>query len=247
MKTTKTITKISILLAMFFVLSSLAFAERLPTVGGDDGSWGTVLNGFLLNALGENGTSLNNTMVYAANMNTSSVNSTHLVTGAVASVDILDATVALADMAASSVNSTHLVDNAVSTDDIQNATVALADMAASSVNSTHLVDAGIVADDIGVGQVNGTHLSGVTNFDFFTLADGDAGGWNPDAALTNFTITNGSTLVGLDSVVMLTLEADVNATGCMVVDLTAATSFVVNCTSAPSAGAVLNFMIWDPV
>ncbi len=48
-------------LLLFVSLISLSFvsAARLPTVGGDDDNWGSVLNDYLNTSLGENATSLN--------------------------------------------------------------------------------------------------------------------------------------------------------------------------------------------
>src|SRR3989344_7328187 len=36
-----------LLLMLIITLAVIANAERLPTIGGDEGSWGTVLNSFL--------------------------------------------------------------------------------------------------------------------------------------------------------------------------------------------------------
>lgn len=48
-----------ILLVIFTTSLNFVSAARLPSVGGDDDNWGTILNAYLNNALGENATSLN--------------------------------------------------------------------------------------------------------------------------------------------------------------------------------------------
>ena len=49
----------SSLLFFFVFLTTSVSAARLPTVGGDEDNWGTILNEYLNSSLGENATSLN--------------------------------------------------------------------------------------------------------------------------------------------------------------------------------------------
>lgn len=58
------ITKINfyrfIFVIVFLIISlNCVFATRLPTIGGDEDNWGTILNEYLNSSLGENATSLN--------------------------------------------------------------------------------------------------------------------------------------------------------------------------------------------
>jgi len=67
-------------------------AVSLPTVGGDDDAWGTILNSYLTNLAGPNATELNQTMVNGSNIYASSINTTHLLDSTITDDDISDTT-----------------------------------------------------------------------------------------------------------------------------------------------------------
>jgi hypothetical protein len=79
---------------MFFVLVLAALfltivsATRLPTVGGDEDSWGSVLNDFLSRIAGDDATELNLTMVNGKNIYSSAINTTHILDGTITSADL---------------------------------------------------------------------------------------------------------------------------------------------------------------
>lgn len=54
--------KIYVMVAFMLIAMGMVGAERLPTIGGDTGNWGNVLNGFLGVSLDQNGTIKNNTI-----------------------------------------------------------------------------------------------------------------------------------------------------------------------------------------
>ena len=85
-----------LLLVSTFILFTLLFplisASRLPTVGGDNSTWGTILNDYLISLAGENATALNQTIVNSANINSSSVNTTHILDSTINDTDISDTT-----------------------------------------------------------------------------------------------------------------------------------------------------------
>lgn len=78
---------------LFLILSvATVSAERLPTVGGDSDTWGTILNEYLSKLAGENATDLNQTMVNGTNIYGSSINTTHIIDGTITDADISDTT-----------------------------------------------------------------------------------------------------------------------------------------------------------
>ena len=74
---------ISLLLSIIFVSAS-----RLPSVDGDNSTWGTILNEYLSKIAGSNATELNQTMVNGTNIYSSSINSTHLLDGTINADDL---------------------------------------------------------------------------------------------------------------------------------------------------------------
>jgi len=70
---------------IFLILISLniAAASRLPTIGGDESTWGKILNEYLKNLAGENATQLNLTMVNGTNIYFDTINSSHLTANSV--------------------------------------------------------------------------------------------------------------------------------------------------------------------
>ena len=75
-----------VLMVALFLFSSLSSAARLPEVGGDTGSWGTVLNDFLNVSLAGNGTirnnSVNSSMIFDDSITDEDIwNSTNLTLG----------------------------------------------------------------------------------------------------------------------------------------------------------------------
>jgi hypothetical protein len=70
----------------------LISASRLPTVGGDNSTWGDILNDYLTKIAGENATQLNETMVNGTNIYSSSINTTHILDGTLNDDDISDST-----------------------------------------------------------------------------------------------------------------------------------------------------------
>lgn len=80
-----------VLIGTFLISLSFVFASRLPIVGGDNSTWGTVLNEFLSRIAGANATELNLTMVNGTNIYSSSINTTHIINGAINDEDISDA------------------------------------------------------------------------------------------------------------------------------------------------------------
>lgn len=81
-----------VFLGLFLISLSFVSASRLPTVGGDNSTWGTVLNDYLSKMGGANATELNSTMVNGTNIYSSSINTTHIIDGTIADEDISDTT-----------------------------------------------------------------------------------------------------------------------------------------------------------
>jgi len=86
--------KLFLIWSIFLLFSSISIisASRLPTVGADNATWGTVLNDYLTNLAGPNATTLNQTMVNGTNIYSSTINTTHLVDGTITDADISDTT-----------------------------------------------------------------------------------------------------------------------------------------------------------
>ena len=77
------------LIGIFLLLIiNLVSASRLPTIGGDDDSWGIVLNDFLSKIAGSDGVKLNETMVNGTNIYSSSINTTHILDGTITADDL---------------------------------------------------------------------------------------------------------------------------------------------------------------
>ena len=81
-----------LLVLVFFLMITLVSAARLPTVSGDEDTWGTILNDFLSKIAGTDATELNETMVNGTNIYSSSINTTHLTDGTITDIDISDTT-----------------------------------------------------------------------------------------------------------------------------------------------------------
>lgn len=86
--------KRNLILVVGLLLLTISFisASRFPTVGGDNSTWGSVLNDYLITLSGENATFLNKTFVNESNIYISSVNSTHIKDGTISDEDISDST-----------------------------------------------------------------------------------------------------------------------------------------------------------
>jgi len=92
-KKRKAISLIKMSVFILVILSiSLISAFRLPTVGGDNSTWGTVLNDYLTSLAGANATSLNETMVDGKNVYESAINTTHILDGTITDADLSDST-----------------------------------------------------------------------------------------------------------------------------------------------------------
>mgnify|MGYP000583078126 CR=1 FL=1 len=79
------------LIGIFILLMmSLVSASRLPTIGGDENDWGTVLNDFLSKIAGSDGVKLNETMVNGTNIYSSSINTSHILDGTLSAEDLAD-------------------------------------------------------------------------------------------------------------------------------------------------------------
>ncbi|MCK4552601.1 hypothetical protein KAT80_00150 [Candidatus Pacearchaeota archaeon] len=77
---------------ILILIINFVSASRLPTVGGDNTTWGTFLNDYLTNLAGPNATELNQTMVNGTNIYGSTINTTHLEDGTITDTDISDTT-----------------------------------------------------------------------------------------------------------------------------------------------------------
>ena len=84
--------KFFLICIIMFILIANVSASRLPTIGGDNATWGTVLNDYLTSFAGPNATILNQTMVNGTNIYYSSINTTHLIDGTITDTDISDTT-----------------------------------------------------------------------------------------------------------------------------------------------------------
>jgi len=80
--------KILLLLIMGIFLINLVSASRLPTINGDEDSWGSVLNDFLSRIAGDDAIELNLTMVSGKNIYPSAINTTHIFDGTINSSDL---------------------------------------------------------------------------------------------------------------------------------------------------------------
>lgn len=81
-----------ILIGIFLISLNFVSASRLPTVGGDNSTWGTILNDFLSRIAGANATELNLTMVNGTNIYPFSINTTHIIDGTITDEDISNTT-----------------------------------------------------------------------------------------------------------------------------------------------------------
>ena len=77
---------------ILILIINFVSASRLPTVGGDNTTWGTFLNDYLTNLAGPNATELNQTMINGTNIYGSTINTTHLEDGTITDTDISDTT-----------------------------------------------------------------------------------------------------------------------------------------------------------
>jgi hypothetical protein len=122
----------------------------------------------------------------------------------------------------------------------------------SVANGLSITTAGVISDANAAVQISdtfqlGTDGSTLTDITVLQQADG-ANGWDPDGATGVFTVTAGAAAITTDAVISISLDNGSAANAaCSVVDVTAATSFVIRCSenTVPN-GAVLNIMIVDP-
>jgi len=80
--------RIIVLVVILFFAIEVVSASRLPLVGGDNETWGDLLNDFLLRIGGANATELNLTMVSGGNIYSSAINTTHLLDGTITAEDL---------------------------------------------------------------------------------------------------------------------------------------------------------------
>jgi len=81
-----------IFIVLGIIILNFISASRLPTVNGDNSTWGTVLNDFLLRIAGENATELNLTMVNGTNVYPATINTTHIIEETISDEDISNST-----------------------------------------------------------------------------------------------------------------------------------------------------------
>lgn len=81
-----------VLVGLFLISLSFVSASRLPTVGSDNTTWGTILNDYLTALAGENATELNLTMVNGTNIYSSAINTTHILDDTILDEDISNTT-----------------------------------------------------------------------------------------------------------------------------------------------------------
>jgi len=105
---------------LFLLIINLVSASRLPTVGGDEDDWGTVLNDFLSKIAGSDGVKLNETMVNGTNIYSSSINTTHIKDGTLKSEDIEDGTITSDDLGTNSVTDNEIDYIAITLSDFTN-------------------------------------------------------------------------------------------------------------------------------
>jgi len=169
-------------LAMIIILSATVSASRLPTIDGDSGTWGTVLNDYLTRLAGENATSLNQTMVNGTNIYSSSINTTHL----------LDGTITAEDISTNAINTSHISDSNITSAKIMDSTIVDADIS----NTTNLTlgekitfTLGEIIDNIVDGWITVTGGLNVTQN--LEVAGNITGDW---ATLNNLNVTGTSYL-----------------------------------------------------
>lgn len=85
---------------------------RLPKVGGDDGSWGQILNDYLAESHDDDG-KLKAGSVGSSQLKSSSVTSTSIADGSITSAKIADGAVGGAQISDGAVQTTHIADGAV--------------------------------------------------------------------------------------------------------------------------------------
>jgi len=88
--------KLFLVFYIIILFSTITFvsASRLPTVDGDEDTWGTVLNDFLSRIAGTDATELNQTMVNGTNIYSSSINTSHIKDGTITADDLGTSSVA---------------------------------------------------------------------------------------------------------------------------------------------------------
>jgi len=101
------ISKLFLIGIFLLLILNFVSASRLPTIGGDNETWGDVLNDFLSKIAGSDGVKLNETMVNGTNIYSSAINSSHIQDNAI--------------------TSDKLVTNSVKDDEVDYASVTLAD------------------------------------------------------------------------------------------------------------------------
>ena len=82
--------KLYVFLILFLLVLNFTSAARLPEIGGDNSTWGVILNNYLVTIAGNTASSLNQTMVNGTNIYDSSINTTHIIDGTLTSDDLGD-------------------------------------------------------------------------------------------------------------------------------------------------------------
>ena len=94
---------IGIVSVLILLLTVSAFAATLPTVGGDNGEWGTVLNTFLQVAH-DSGGNIQSSYITSSMIADATITSIDIASGAVNTTHIVDGTIANADVASNAIN-----------------------------------------------------------------------------------------------------------------------------------------------
>ncbi|MBI5064914.1 hypothetical protein HZA97_01640 [Candidatus Woesearchaeota archaeon] len=110
------------------ILVAGVLAAPLPTVNGDSGTWGTILNTFLGVSLASDGT-----------LNSNVVGTAQITDGVITTSDI---------SATAGITSGQIADGTITTDDIATDTIAAADIAAGAVGTSEIADGVITTTDI---------------------------------------------------------------------------------------------------
>lgn len=140
---------------------------RLPNVGGDDGTWGDVLNDFLVQSHNADG-ALKSGSVGAAQLKPGSVTDEAISNGAVSALKITDGAIGSAQLSNGAIEEAHLAselktklnagiaDGAVTTVKLSDDAVTATKLADGSVTSAALADAAVPVSKLaGAGEPNG--------------------------------------------------------------------------------------------
>lgn len=166
-----------VLILFFLTITTLAHAQRLPTVYGDNNSWGTILNGFLNVSLDQNGTlrddtvntsQLIDTAITAEKIVDDAVNTTHIIDSTITASDLSSESINASHITSDAINSTHILDLTITASDIGNAVITAAKLvsgvitaayiATNAVNTTHILDRTILGIDLADDIINTSHI-----------------------------------------------------------------------------------------